>query len=379
MTFTDLQLPPDLIAALSKQQISEPTPIQSAALPVLLAGKDAYLKAETGTGKTLAYLLPLMARIDLAQVATQVVIVAPTHELSIQIHRQSCDLAQNAGRAIRTVLLIGGTATARQIEKLKSKPHVVVGSPGRIVELIERGKLKTTHLRAIVVDEADRLLQDENLKWIQKIVGLAPPARQLIFASATIEAQTREVLATLAPEAVTLSPSTVAVNENIQHLYLICEERDKPDVLRKLLHALDVPRSIVFVHRNEVAERVAAKLAHHKLAVADLSAGLDKLDRKHAMDGIRSGAINIMIASDLAARGLNITAVTHVFNLDVPTTSKAYLHRVGRTGRAGAQGTAISLLTEIEARLVRRYEQELGIIMQCVKVRDGHISPASST
>ena len=379
MTFTDLQLPPDLIAALSKQQISEPTPIQSAALPVLLAGKDAYLKAETGTGKTLAYLLPLMARIDLAQVATQVVIVAPTHELSIQIHRQSCDLAQNAGRAIRSVLLIGGTATARQIEKLKSKPHVVVGSPGRIVELIERGKLKTTHLRAIVVDEADRLLQDENLKWIQKIVGLAPPARQLIFASATIEAQTREVLATLAPEAVTLSPSTLAVNENIQHLYLICEERDKPDVLRKLLHAFDVPRSIVFVHRNEVAERVAAKLAHHKLAVADLSAGLDKLDRKHAMDGIRSGAINIMIASDLAARGLNITAVTHVFNLDVPTTSKAYLHRVGRTGRAGAQGTAISLLTEIEARLVRRYEQELGIIMQCVKVRDGHISPASST
>ena len=385
MTFTDLQLPPDLIVALSKQQISEPTPVQNAALPVLLAGKDAYLNSETGTGKTLAYLLPVMVRIDPAQVATQVVIVAPTHELAIQIHRQSCDLAQNAGRAIRSVLLIGGTATERQIEKLKSKPHVVVGSPGRIVELIERGKLKTNFLRAIVVDEADRLLHDDSLKWIQKIVGLAPPGRQLIFASATIESQTREVLATLSPEAVTLSPSTAAtersegvVNENIRHLYLICEERDKPDLLRKLLHAFDMPRSIVFVHRNEVAERVAAKLAHHKLAVADLSAGLDKLDRKHAMDGIRSGAINIMIASDLAARGLNIPAVTHVFNLDIPTMSNAYLHRVGRTGRAGAQGTAISLLTEIEARLVRRYEHELGIIMQCVKVRDGHISPAFS-
>jgi superfamily II DNA/RNA helicase len=399
MTFTDLQLPPDLIAALAKQQIREPTPVQSAALPVLLAGKDAYLNAETGTGKTLAYLLPLMVRIDPAQAATQVVIVAPTHELAIQIHRQSCDLAQNAGRAIRSVLLIGGTATTRQIEKLKSKPHVVVGSPGRIVELIERGKLKTTHLRAIVADEADSLLQDENLRWIQKIVGLAPTARQLIFASATIEPHTREVLATLAPEAATLSTSTAvtellapagdsfsgrsvtrespagSVNKNIQHLYLLCEERDKPDILRSLLHALDLPRSIVFVHRNEVAERVAAKLAHHKLAVADLSAGLDKLDRKHAMDGIRSGAINIMIASDLAARGLNIPAVTHVFNLDVPTTSKAYLHRVGRTGRAGAQGTAISLLTEIEARLVRRYEHELDIAMQCVKIRGGHISP----
>jgi superfamily II DNA/RNA helicase len=379
MTFTDLLLPTDLIAALAKQQISEPTPIQSAALPVLMAGKDAYLNAETGTGKTLAYLLPLFARIDPAQAATQVVIVAPTHELAIQIHRQSCDLAQNAGRAIRSVLLIGGTATDRQIEKLKAKPHVVVGSPGRIVELIERGKLKTPHIRSIVVDEADRLLHDESLQWIQKIVSAAPPARQLIFASATIESQTRQVMETLSPDAQMLCPGTVAVNENIEHLYLVCEERDKPDVLRKLLHAFDVPRSIVFVHRNDVAERVAAKLAHHKLVVADLNAELNKMDRKQAMDGIRSGAIRIMIASDLAARGLDILGVTHVFNLDVPTMSKAYLHRVGRTARAGAKGTAISLVTEIEARLVRRYEQELGITMQCVRVRDGRVSLLRST
>ncbi len=375
MTFTDLLLPTELIAALAKQQISEPTPIQSAAMPVLMTGKDAYLNAETGTGKTLAYLLPLFARIDPAQAATQVVIVAPTHELAIQIHRQSCDLAQNAGLAIRSVLLIGGTATDRQIEKLKAKPHVVVGSPGRILELIERGKLKTPHIRSIGVDEADRLLHDESLEWIQKIVSVAPPARQLIFASATIESQTRQVMETLSPGAQMLCPGTVAVNENIEHLYLVCEERDKPDVLRKLLHALDVPRSIVFVHRNDVAERVAAKLAHHKLVAADLNAELNKMDRKQAMDGIRSGTIRIMIASDLAARGLNILGVTHVFNLDVPTMSKAYLHRVGRTGRAGAKGTAISLVTEIEARLVRRYEQELGITMQCVRVRDGRVSP----
>jgi superfamily II DNA/RNA helicase len=374
MMFTDLLLPAELIAALAKQQISDPTPIQSAAIPVLIAGKDAYLNAETGTGKTLAYLLPLFMRIDPAQAATQVVIIAPTHELAIQIHRQSCDLAQNAGRAIRSVLLIGGTATDRQIEKLKAKPHVVVGSPGRIVDLIERGKLKTPHIRSIVVDEADRLLQDESLEWIQKIVSVAPPARQLIFASATIESQTRQVMATLSPDVVMLCPGTTAVNENIEHLYLVCEERDKPDVLRKLLNAFDVPRSIVFVHRNDVAERVAAKLAHHKLVVADLNAELTKMDRKQAMDGIRSGAIRIMIASDLAARGLNILGVTHVFNLDVPTMSKAYLHRVGRTARAGAKGTAISLVTEIEARLIRRYEKELGITMECVRVRDGHVS-----
>src|SRR4030088_379110 len=156
MKFTDLSVPPELIAALAKQQISDPSPIQIAAIPPLAAGKDAYLRAETGTGKTLAYLLPLFTRIDPAQAGTQVVIVAPTHELAIQIHRQSCDLAQNAGRAIRSVLLIGGTATDRQIEKLKAKPHVVVGSPGRILELIDRNKLKLHPLHLNVVDEADR-------------------------------------------------------------------------------------------------------------------------------------------------------------------------------------------------------------------------------
>jgi ATP-dependent RNA helicase DeaD len=378
MTFTDLSLPSELIAALSKQQIVDPSPIQIAAIPPLVAGKDAYLRAETGTGKTLAYLLPLFTRIDPAQAATQVVIVAPTHELALQIHRQSCELALNATRAIRSVLLIGGTSTDRQIDKLKAKPHLVVGSPGRIVELIERSKLKMAHIRAVVIDEADRLLNDESLNWIQKIVSAAPAGRQLIFASATIEQQTRRVLEILAPDAVMLRGGTSSVNERIEHLYLICEDRDKPDVLRKLLHAFDVPCSIVFVHRNDVAEEVASKLTHHKLAVADLNSELSKMNRKRAMDGIRSGAIRIMIASDIAARGLNIPVVTHIFNLDVPTMSKAYLHRVGRTARAGAKGTAVSLVTETEARLIRRYERDLSISLKCIRVLNGEISSSGA-
>lgn len=373
MTFVDLQLPPDLVAALSKQQISEPMPIQSIAYPVLAAGKDAYLNAETGTGKTLAYLLPLFARLDVSLAATQIMIVAPTHELAIQIHRQACDLAQNAGWPVRSVLLIGGTATERQIEKLKKKPHIVVGTPGRINELIDRGKLKTKDVRSIVVDEADRLLNDESVESIRSIVNAAPLGRQLVFASATLEPQSTEALAGIAPDAEMLQPSATAVNENIEHLYLVCEERDKPDELRKLLHAFGPERAIVFVHRNDVAERVAAKLAHHHIAVADLFAALNKLDRKHAMDGIRSGAIRVLIASDVAARGLDIKGVTHVINLDVPTMSKTYLHRVGRTGRAGEKGTAVTLMTETDERLVRRYEEELGIVMQRVRMREGRV------
>ena len=378
MGFTELQLPADLVAALLKQQIVDPTPIQIAAVPVLMTGKDAYLRAETGTGKTLAYLLPLFASIDRSLAATQVIIIAPTHELALQIHRQSCELALNAGYAIRSVLLIGGTSTDRQIEKLKGKPHVVVGSPGRIAELIDRGKLKMPLIRSIVMDEADRLLNDEGLEWIERIVAAAPPTRQLIFASATIESQVRGALTALSPDVVVLRRSAAAVNENIEHLYVVCEERDKPDLLRRLLHAFELPRSIVFVHRNGVAEDVAAMLRHHKLEVADLSAELGKLERKKAMDGIRSGSVRILIASDLASRGLDIPGVTHVFNLDVPTMSKAYLHRVGRTGRAGAHGTAVSLLTEIEARLIPRYQSELGITMKCVRVRDGRVLPAYS-
>jgi superfamily II DNA/RNA helicase len=373
MTFAELQLRPELVAALAKQEIVDPTPIQIAAMPVLLDAKDAYLHAETGTGKTLAYLLPILSRLDIALAATQAVVVAPTHELAIQIHRQCCDLAQNAGWPIRSVLLIGGTATDRQIEKLKKKPHLVVGSPGRVAELIAKGKLKTKNVISIVIDEADRLLADESLPSIEAIIRSVPNTRQLIFASATIERESSAAIAALSPNAVMLHAGAVAVNKNIEHLYLICEERDKPDELRKLWHALTPDRAIVFVHRNDVAQKIAAKLEHHDIPAVDLNAALHKLDRKDAMDGFRSGAIRVLIASDVAARGLDIKGVTHIFNFDVPTMSKAYLHRVGRTGRAGAKGVAVSLLTEMEARLIRRYQEELDIDLKGIRVREGRV------
>jgi superfamily II DNA/RNA helicase len=377
MTFADLQIKPELIAALARQEITEPTPIQVVALPVLLAGKDAYLHAETGTGKTLAYLLPIFCHLDVEQAATQVVIVAPTHELAIQIQRQCGELAQNAGWPIRSVLLIGGTSTDRQIEKLKKKPHLVVGSPGRIAELLGKGKLKAQHVRSVVIDEADRLLIEESLLAIRTIIQAAPRARQLVFASATVEPQSTAAIATLAPGLVMLQAGAAAVNENIEHLYLVCEERDKPDELRKLLHALDPERAIVFVHRNDLAEKIADKLAHHHIPAADLNAALDKHSRKNAMDGFRSAAIRVLIASDVAARGLDIKGVTHIFNFDVPTLSKAYLHRVGRTGRAGAKGLAITLATEIEARVIPRYQEELGIVVQRVRMREGQVIPGA--
>jgi superfamily II DNA/RNA helicase len=375
VSFTDLNTPPELIAALARQHITEPTPIQVAALPVLREGKDAYLYAETGSGKTLAYLLPLFCRVDVGLAATQIVIVAPTHELAIQIQRQSSDLAQNAGMALRSVLLIGGTSTERQIDKLKKKPQLVVGTPGRIGELIARGKLKMKDVRAVVIDEADLLLNDEHLQAALAVIRAAPPGRQLVFASATREKQSTAEIAALSPDLVMLKASAAPVSGNIEHLYLQCEERDKPDELRKLLHALGPDRALVFVHRNDVAAKVADKLAHHHIPSADLHSTNAKPLRKQAMDGFRSGAIRVLIASDIAARGLDIPGVALVVNLDVPTLSKAYLHRTGRTGRAGAKGLAVSLVTDTESRVIRRYRQELGIGIQCVRLREGRLIP----
>ena len=373
MNFSELGVPSPLVAALAKDNITEPMPIQVAALPVLLAGKNAYLNSETGTGKTLAYLLPLFCRLDPAIDDLQGLILAPTHELAIQIQRVAGALAQSSGIPIRTILLIGGTALPRQIEKLKKKPHLAIGSPGRIRDLIIMKKLKPLAVRTVVVDEADRLLAYESLSCIRAIMYATPRTRQTVFVSATEHPTATTAAGALAPELAMIRAGSAPVNANIEHLYLVCEQRDKPEMLRKMIHALNPDRAIVFVHRNEKAEDIASILAFHKLHASDLHSAYDKTDRKKAMDEFRSGRNNILIASDIAARGLDIRDVTHIFNVDVPSDSKAYLHRVGRTARAGAKGHAISLMTEPELRLVKRFQSELGIKMFRVIMEKGEV------
>ena len=373
MTFVEFGLAPELVAALAKQQIAAPTRIQQAAMPVLIAGRSAWLEAETGTGKTLAYLLPIFAKLALAPPATQAIVLAPTHELAIQIHRQSCDLAQNAGLAVKSLLLIGGTAMDRQIDKLKGKPHIVVGSPGRVRELMKMGKLKVAAVRTLVLDEADRLLTGESLAVIRAITDALPAERQVVFASATQQDESTGAIGDLAPGALTIRAGAEAVNENIRHLYVVCDDRDRIKVLRQLLHAMKPTRALVFAAANELSERATAQLDHHGVAVAELHPDFSKLDRKQAMDDFRAGRALVMIASDMAARGLDFPEVTHVFNLDAPKQPRAYLHRAGRTGRAGRSGDAVTLIDEREIRLITRYEKELGIELQRIRLREGQV------
>lgn len=350
-----------------------PTAIQELALPLLAGGRNAYLGSETGTGKTLAYLLPILAGLDPGKAATQAIVVAPTHELAIQIHRECGTLAQDAGLAVRSLLLVGGTSLARQLEKLKTRPHVVVGSPGRILELIHARKLKVGDVKVFVVDEADRLLAAEGLPDVRAIVAALPNDRQMVFASATEKLECSREVAKLAPEVTWLRPGAAEVNEDIAHRYLECEERDKPLVLRQALHATRPARALVFAHLNETAERIAAQLAHHGVPVAELHAGLDKFGRKRAMEDFRSGRATVLVASDVAARGLDVPGITHVFNLDAPSQGRDYLHRAGRTGRAGAKGEVITLVTGRELRLVRRYERELKIAVRPARLHHGRL------
>jgi superfamily II DNA/RNA helicase len=373
MSFEQFGLAPALLVGLEKQNFIEPTPVQVQAVPVVQAGSDTYINAETGSGKTLAYLIPLFQVLKCELRAAQVLILAPTQELAIQIHRVTCDLAQHSGMDIRSASLIGGAAIDRQLEKLKKKPQIIVGTPGRILELLERGKLKLSEIKTLVIEEADRLLADESLEAVRKVIRACPARRQLVFVSATEQPKSKEVMEHLSPGLVRLHAEDVVVNPNIEHFYVVVDQRDKADTIRKLVHATKTKKAIVFTHRNETAENLAARLEHHKVAVADLHGTYDKEVRKQAMQNFRSGKVTVMIASDVAARGLDISGVTHVFNLDIPSKGKDYLHRVGRTGRAGTQGVAVSVVVRPEVRLVKQFERDFGIFIREVILREGQM------
>jgi superfamily II DNA/RNA helicase len=371
MTFEQFGLSPALTTALTKLNFTSPTPVQVQAIPTVLTGKDTYINAETGSGKTLAYLLPVYQLLQLEKSATQLLIIVPTHELALQIQRVACDLAQHGGMVVRNVLLIGGTSSERQIEKLKKKPQIVIGTPGRVVDMIERGKLKVDQLKTLVIDEADRLLAGDSLEMLQKIIRACPKQRQMVFVSATEQPQSSEFIEQVAPSVVRLHSADLIVNPNIDHFYIVVDQRDKLDTVRKLIHASNTPKAVVFVHRNDTAVDLAARLEHHKIVVADLHSSHDKEIRKQAMQSFSRGTARVLIASDVAARGLDIPGITHVFNLDVPGKGKDYLHRVGRSGRAGAQGVAVSILVQSEVRLVKQFEKDLGIQIREVILRGG--------
>lgn len=361
-SFNTLNLNPSIITALEKQNITIPTEIQLKVIPQALQNKDLIVQSETGTGKTLAYLLPLFEKLNASIREMQAIVLVPTHELAIQIQRQIEALAQNSDIKVSGTPIIGNVNIARQIEKLKERPHIIVGSAGRILELIKKRKISAHTVKTIVLDEADRLMDENNRDNVLAVIKSTLKERQLMMFSATISQKAVAFAKDIMKEPeIIKGEAKLAVPASIEHLYFIAEQRDKIEVLRKLVRILNPKKALVFVNKSDETDITAMKLKYHRLKAEAIHGSNIKLDRKRVMEEFRTGKIQLLIASDIAARGLDIKGITHIFNLSMPEDSMDYLHRAGRTGRAGNAGVAVSIVTVGELPLIGMYEKTLKI------------------
>jgi len=365
ISFEELGLLESLVGALKLEGIMVPTAIQQRTIPLALENRDILGQSETGTGKTLAYLLPLFQKIDPAKREIQALILTPTHELAIQIQRQIEILAKNSGIPVTSNSIIGNVNITRQIEKLREKPHIIVGSSGRILELIKKKKINSQTVKTIVLDEADRLLDEKNVGAVKAIIKTTLKERQLLLFSATLPQSTLQQASEILkePEEIRITPN-IEVAPSITHLYFLTEQRDKFEVLKKLIQMVDPARALIFINKSEEIEMTVDKLKYHGLDAEGIHGSAIKTERSKAMDAFRRGKIRLLVASDIAARGLDIQGVTHIFNLDIPEDPQLYLHRVGRTGRAGRSGIAISLATTREITFLKKVENSFKITIR---------------
>jgi superfamily II DNA/RNA helicase len=369
--FEGLGIPEELAQKLAGDGKRFPTAVQAQVIPVIFAGNQVIFQSETGTGKTLAYLLPLLHLLDPADSRIQVVIAAPTHELASQIKREVQKIT-GAGVA----LCIGSAPLKRQIEVLKERPSVVVGNPARLLELINLRKLKADAIQSLVLDEADRLFAPEQARDTTALLTQMPARVRLIACSATVGNRTRRVIercleekhARLAslPEVerkieVLLLPPEDVLRRNIEHQAIFSEGRDKIDALRKYLAAVKPKKALVFTAKASQTGDIVSRLRAKQVDCRGIHAGMDKLERKQAIDRFRSGITSLLVTSDLSARGLDIPGITHIIQLDLPSDDDFFIHRAGRTARAGAAGINMVIGDEWELTRYAALEKKLGI------------------
>ncbi|MGG7097656.1 DEAD/DEAH box helicase [Clostridium sardiniense] len=374
-TFKELNLNDNIIAGLEKQGITTPTEIQGLTIPEILNNKDVIGEAHTGSGKTLAFLAPLFEKIDTSKKELQVLILAPTRELVMQIEKQSKLLAENSEMPINTVPIIGDVNMDKQIKNLKGlKPNIIVGTPGRVLDLIRKKKIKAHTIKTIVLDEGDNLLDNTHARTIQDIIKTTMRDRQLLIFSATISSKAMPIAKDLMKDPVIFkNEKKASLNPNIEHMYIEVEERDKAEVLRKLIAAVNPSKAIVFINRGFDVEMIADKLNYHNKNAFAMHKRITKEQRQQALEKFRNGKINILVSSDISARGLDIQDITHIINLDFPANANEYLHRAGRTARGNAHGTTISLVTKKEFPALRIYEREFNIKLNKKQLSHGEL------
>lgn len=374
-TFNELELKEELISGLKAQNIVEPTEIQEKAIPLILNNEDVLGKSATGTGKTLAYLLPLFQKIDTSKREMQVLILTPTHELAMQVYDQVQKLQKNSTMPVTSTVVIGNVNIKKQVVDLRDKQHIIIGSAGRILELIRMKKIKAHTLKTIVIDEFDSLLHKSNVNDIENIIKTTLRDRQLLFFSASGNNDAIKTAQEMSKDLKILElKQENPLSDSIEHFYFRPKLREKMELLRKVIHAAKPKKALIFINKSYDIEKTVEKLKYHGFSVAGIHGSDEKQSRKNALDGFREGKIQLLVASDVLARGLDVSDVTHIINLDMPENPKEYLHRVGRTGRAGAKGTAISLISnKRDEEVMKKCGKELKIDIIEKELSEGKI------
>ncbi len=356
LTFDELSLRPALMQALADLGHQTPTPIQAQMIPVMLTGVDVIGQAQTGTGKTAAFALPILQQLLPDRQRPQALILAPTRELAIQV--ADALRAYGARLDVRVVAIYGGASYGPQTGALRRGVDVVVGTPGRLLDLLRRGALDLSGLRTLVLDEADEMLSMGFLGDIETLLAATPPDRQLALFSATMPPAIRRLARRYLRE-----PQVIAIERRqrtvaaIEQRYCLVHGRDKQAALVRLLEMEDATRALVFVRTRAASTQLATALSRHGFPAEALNGDLPQRARERVLSRFREGRIQVLVATDVAARGLDVDDISHVFNFDLPDDPEVFVHRVGRTGRAGRTGIAVTLITPRERHLLRRIEK----------------------
>ena len=365
MSFSHLGLSDKVLSAVAATGYTTPTPIQEQAIPHVLARRDVLGIAQTGTGKTAAFVLPMLTMLEKGRARARMprtLIVEPTRELAAQVKEQFDKYG--AGQKLNVALLIGGVSFGDQDSKLTRGVDVLIATPGRLLDHTERGGLLLTGVELLVIDEADRMLDMGFIPDIERICKLVPFTRQTLFFTATMPPEISRITETFLhnPARIEVSkPATTAVTVTQSQVRAGREVHEKREILRRLLRdAKDLQNALIFCNRKREVAVLYKSLQKHGFSVGALHGDMDQSARTAALDQFRKGEIPLLVASDVAARGLDIPAVTHVFNFDVPHHPDDYVHRVGRTGRAGRAGTAISIVTPLDTKSIAAIERLIG-------------------
>lgn len=356
-SFGDLGLSAGSLENLEKLGYKQPTPIQKQAIPLLLAGRDLIGQAQTGTGKTAAFALPLVERINVQKGGVQALILTPTRELALQVSSALGEYSRSFAR-VRIAAVYGGSSISTQIRMIERGAQIVVGTPGRVLDLMRRNKLRLNDLQMIVLDEADEMLRMGFIEDVEWVLSHAPDERQLALFSATMPAEVTRIAKrhTRNPAHIEVAKKAVAM-PNIEQSYLVVPGHKKVEALVRMIECEDIAAGLVFVRTKASCAELASRLAQHGVSIEPLNGDMSQEARESTVRRLRSGAIDLVVATDVAARGLDIERLSHVINYDPPGDVETYVHRIGRTGRAGRAGKAILFVTQRERWLVTKIEQ----------------------